>query len=203
MLLYFEQPFPDRKARLISELAEFTLGRFFTPARLKDITINFELVSQVKGSDSAAYCSIDIPLREFTIELDRSMNMRILLLGVAHELIHVKQYLTGQMYEGNDDNHQYRTFWAGNIVNEDKWSAYDAPWEVEAYGMELGILYRWLDASGYLGKYDWADAHLSHRSNLRQLKDAIESYINFETTSETRSLDAIRKDIEVLIKTIK
>ena len=37
--------------------------------------------------------------RDFHIELDSTINLREILINLAHEMVHVKQWVKGEMYE--------------------------------------------------------------------------------------------------------
>ena len=58
---------------------------------------------------------------------------------LAHELVHARQYLTGQMFV--DDEHLDRTFFKGNTYRHNRFK-YDqnTPWEKEAYQIEKEIM---------------------------------------------------------------
>jgi hypothetical protein len=84
--------------------------------------------------------------REFTIEIDKSLNLKTMLLVLAHECVHVKQYATGEL----DDN---LSVWRGRKVNSDKVPYWEHPWEIEAYGREKGLYVRFAEKH-QLGKID-------------------------------------------------
>jgi hypothetical protein len=76
--------------------------------------------------------------RDFEIEIDSSLCKKSLLRALAHEMVHVKQYATGQLkdYVNNND-----TLWEGKTYKGDRdgdeyWTS---PWEIEAYGREVGL----------------------------------------------------------------
>lgn len=77
--------------------------------------------------------------REFVIRLDSRVSRRRMLITLAHEMVHVKQYARAELYHGTRKP-QFR--WQGQWFKEstDYW---DSPWEVEAYGKELGLFVRW------------------------------------------------------------
>ena len=122
--------------------------------RLKnlDITIIFKKLDGVYG-----YClaineegeRLDNP-RSFEIEIEKSMRLRKVLETIAHEMVHVKQYARGELYQGvRIAKHRWQGKWVSN--NIDYW---DQPWEVEAHGREAGLFIRWAEAND-LGKYKW------------------------------------------------
>lgn len=62
--------------------------------------------------------------------IDSSLGFERLLLTLAHEMVHVKQYAKGQVK--NNSRGKVR-FWMGKSVKKDY---YEQPWELEAFGKE-------------------------------------------------------------------
>ena len=71
--------------------------------------------------------------RRFLIEINSHIGSRRILETLAHEMVHVKQYIEG---ETNDD----LTKWRGKKINPDKIDYWIQPWEIDAYGRETGLL---------------------------------------------------------------
>ena len=115
--------------------------------RMKTLEINVKMTTP-KGA--MGYCLME-DKREFEIELDRKLKLRPLLLTVAHEMVHVKQYARREMqdYMINDTHHK----WKDSLV-PDNTNYWDLPWEIEAHGRELGLFVRWCEAND-LGKLSW------------------------------------------------
>jgi hypothetical protein len=68
--------------------------------------------------------------RDFTLYIDKTIPEKEKIRTIAHELVHVKQYLYNELNE-------QMTRWRGKKVSEDDFENYfDRPWEKEAY--ELG-----------------------------------------------------------------
>lgn len=64
--------------------------------------------------------------RFFTIEVDRNQSEDEKLRTIAHEMIHVKQYVKREL---NEEMNR----WKGNKVNAEKIPYHEQPWEVEAH----------------------------------------------------------------------
>lgn len=74
---------------------------------------------------------------DFFIYLQSSMNLCDLLRTLAHEMVHVKQLIRGQL------QHKYQrgkvnAYWCGRKNSKDY---LDQPWEVEAFSKEI-LLFR-------------------------------------------------------------
>lgn len=74
------------------------------------------------------YNASDKP-RDFLIELKRGLEEKDFLETVAHEMVHVRQYLRGELNEE-------MSYWRGNPVDPRKIPYTEQPWEIEAE--ELG-----------------------------------------------------------------
>jgi len=75
------------------------------------------------------YNSKGLP-RDFTLYIDKNLPEEEKIRTIAHELVHVKQYVYNELNE-------QMTLWHGKKVSEDDYENYfDRPWEKEAY--ELG-----------------------------------------------------------------
>lgn len=67
---------------------------------------------------------------------------------LAHEMVHVKQYFYGELQANiSFDNGEFvihRT-WMGEAWSPRPYEHpyFDCPWEIEAYGREFGLYYRW------------------------------------------------------------
>jgi hypothetical protein len=79
---------------------------------------------------------------DFEIDVKRSLRMRDMLVTLAHELVHVKQYVEGSLTQTSD-------------VDIDYW---DRPSEIEAHGRETGLFIRWCEQEN-LSQLKWTQAN--------------------------------------------
>jgi len=74
--------------------------------------------------------------------------------NLAHEMVHVKQFATGQMnrhiitQRTSSGKRLTGTLWEGKVYSSAKYEDseegyYDSPWEIEAYGREVGLYRLW------------------------------------------------------------
>ena len=105
-----------------------------------------------QGKHGFAWCS-DIEELHFDIELEKSLSRDKMISTICHEMVHVKQTARGEleMYNKPSLRGEFVCFegvgiWNGDeyIVNEDTY--YDLPWEIEAYGREVGLRVRYLES---------------------------------------------------------
>lgn len=71
--------------------------------------------------------------RKFLIEIHPGLGARMILETLAHEMVHVKQYI---MNETNDE----LSMWRGDFVDYDSLDYWSHPWEIDAHGREGGLL---------------------------------------------------------------
>ena len=94
------------------------------------------------------YCDWDV--QEKLAEVHIAMKGPAWGLTLAHEMVHVKQYVRHELKEP--------TVWKGTNINTDKVEYWDLPWEIEAHGREIGLFVRWAQKEGYWGK-KWTHAY--------------------------------------------
>jgi hypothetical protein len=65
--------------------------------------------------------------------------LKKVMLDMAHELTHVKQYLNNELFDYADGASRYKGehFPLGHAADEKAY--FNSPWEIEAYGREIGF----------------------------------------------------------------
>jgi hypothetical protein len=82
----------------------------------------------------------DVRPREFTIQLEKTLDELALLTTLAHEMVHVWQYATGKLRLYQDGKHRYD----GKVYSSNT-KYVDRPWESEAYELERVLVEEWLN----------------------------------------------------------
>ena len=146
----------NKKTRGLVELATIWYGEKLLGKRLaSNIKLNIHLRRNLvskEGCEGTAIWEDDfVRPREFSIELDTTYSIRDILITLAHEMVHVKQWAKGEMYEyakpGMVRFHKTKF----NMNEVDYW---DYPWEIEAYGKQLGLFIRFVDAMNLANRND-------------------------------------------------
>lgn len=160
----------DEERALIKEFTSFVLTHFVTPAKLKKADIKIRAINsadlppedQAEFEEASAWMSYDGIVKgrkKFTIELSKCAikkaeklrpRMREFLMFLSHELVHVKQYLNGELFDyanGIESRFQGKVYKVSQSSKMD-WSYYESPFEIEAYGRAEGIYnmfcgYKW------------------------------------------------------------
>jgi hypothetical protein len=123
-----------------------------------DLDLTIELIrnlyrkEDVKGDMLVEDDDEEIP-NEFNIRLDSAMHNQALLRALAHEMVHVKQYVRGEM---RDAGHKI-VVWKGKKHVSDGYTYWDQPWEIEAYGRETGLLEHFIRYRRYQNKKWYRD----------------------------------------------
>jgi len=137
-----------RKRALVESIAEYSLKKLLP--RTQNLEVTIQLVSNLYKKDNVEGDCLPLgedcsPPKEFYIRVDSKLPLKDMLSTVAHELVHVKQFAKGELY---DSTVKDRTRWHGQWMKRtpDYW---DLPWEIEAYGREVGLYTRWVRENGY------------------------------------------------------
>ena len=149
-------------------MTEFAMAKLVPSKRLRNnVSINVHLKHHSEGGEAMLedYANPYRP-RDFKVIIDHHRAEfddygrertdtewgHMLLQTLAHELVHVKQYLTGELLMRRD-----RLYWKGgeaalNVTFEDY---FDLRYEIEAYGREKGLLamflIKWKEIEAELG----------------------------------------------------
>ena len=101
---------------LTAEAVTFAFNQLIP--RIKNCTLNVYLVS----SDSC----FEIDNREYEIRINKNQPGDEFLTAIFHEMVHVKQYIRGQLDQDSDDLNYF-----------------DRPSEIEAYKLQEELLEKW------------------------------------------------------------
>lgn len=134
---------------IVRKAAHYYLARLTGQAH-PDIDLILEFKDGLR--EYKAYCE-RIPStakpRRFRIVINANLGPRSLLESLAHEMVHVKQYAKGEL---KDYVYSKHVKWCGVKMlydEEDDDQYYDSPWEIEAYGRQVGLYsgfkHRYLD----------------------------------------------------------
>lgn len=82
--------------------------------------------------------------KQFKIALSSNYKKKYTLITLAHECVHLKQYVMGEL---SDITSKSKIRWKKEpILNEDKLHYYDQPWEIECHGREWGLYERFIQS---------------------------------------------------------
>lgn len=138
----------QRKKDLI-EAANFFGELLLGPKLAKNIHIKIKIKNKLDVLGECGPISVGRNPRNFEINLCK--RNKDIISTLAHEMVHVKQFARnelGQLWEIKTPRGVLcKARWKGKnwtpSRREDNY--YDAPWEVEAHGREIGLHCRWID----------------------------------------------------------
>ena len=151
----------------IYAMGEFAMARLVPSTRLRNnITLNIHLKHHVVDGEAklSEFTNPKKP-REFKIIIDphraevddfnRTLTdtewSHAILKLLAHELVHVKQYVMGELKSINNGFLYQKTFYSPENFDE----YFEQPFEIEAHGRERGLMYtfmlRWKEIEEEMG----------------------------------------------------
>ena len=126
---------------------EFAMAKFFD---VKDLDKYISVDVDFTNLDVEGHC-IDAGDGEFSIEIKKDLPMREKMIVLMHELVHMKQHIAGELefggiIIGQDGLKCKTTTWMGAEFDEEGTDYFDRPWEIEAFGRQLGLFIRWVES---------------------------------------------------------
>jgi len=112
-----------KKQHLISSVISFMEKEL----KLSNILIDVEVSNLFANENAYGFCSHS-STNEYTIELDRTLELYDLIETICHEMIHVKQYTFGELVDQGN-----KALYKNHLYEIDDLSS---PWEQEAYEKE-------------------------------------------------------------------
>jgi hypothetical protein len=127
-------PDKERFRPFVKKAIQFYAQQLMTPKMLENISVKvkFNKKLDVYGYAGVTDYNDSNKPREFEIEIHPGIGAHDILETLAHEMVHVKQYAYSEMNES-------ATRWRGNKISLKNVDYYNEPWEIEAYGMAVGL----------------------------------------------------------------
>jgi hypothetical protein len=124
----------ERFNEYVQRASQFYAEQLFHKQLLRHIVVTIKFN---KHLDAFGYTSVEKrnskgKAREFLIELHPYISGVEILKTLAHEFVHVKQYVEEELNEE-------QTEWNGQSIDSDAMDYYSLPWEVQAFGVEVGL----------------------------------------------------------------
>lgn len=145
MKVYSSKTPKKTNIKLVKKATFWYADKLLSKRIQKSITIKIRFLDNLyKKTGCLGFCEwvgTNEKPRNFIIELDSNLSEKATLRTIAHEMVHVKQYATGQLKDymsANGIKWEGKLFNKNNSINdlEEYWLS---PWEIEAYGLEVGL----------------------------------------------------------------
>jgi hypothetical protein len=116
----------------------FFADKLFTPQMKRNISIHISFSSTMDnyGETEIDDYNLSGKPREFILNIKRNISDDEIIHTIAHEMVHVKQYVYGQLNE-------QMTTWNGKKVNDGQYGYFDSPWEIEAHQLGDILFYEY------------------------------------------------------------
>lgn len=136
-----------RNADKLEEAARFFAAQLMHARMVQNLEIDLEIVRKIDVDGECISEDDHRNPRYFTIRL-KQMPLEEMIKTLGHEMVHVKQYAKNELSKqfrvargGLSISSKWRGEWWEPKGKEDGY--WDAPWEIEAYGREVGLYHKW------------------------------------------------------------
>jgi len=133
------------------QFVRFFSNRFFTKECSKQISIKLQFVKRkrIRYNEPCAEVEwVDNPRqpRKFKVVIfvESKPSLRYIISSLAHEMVHVKQYVKNELVDLVSTNYNV-SMYKNKKYNLNKTPYFDQPWEIEAYGRTPGLLLEYFE----------------------------------------------------------
>ena len=142
--------FNKKVTQELREAAEFFAYQLMDSRMVRNLTLDIEKYRDLEDPGEVVNEDGTYRSRWFTINIRASKEDEDPVKTLAHEMVHVKQYAKRELRKsicvGKGLRQRRAVVWQGEPWlpkrNEDAY--WDAPWEIEAYGREVGLYHKWV-----------------------------------------------------------
>lgn len=136
-----------RNADKLEEAARFFAAQLMHARMVQNLEIDLEVVRSLDVTGECISEDEHKNPRYFTIRL-KQQPIEEMIRTLGHEMVHVKQYAKNELSKQlrlarggiRIGSKWHGEFWDPKSKEDGYW---DAPWEIEAYGREVGLYHKW------------------------------------------------------------
>lgn len=123
------------------EAINFYLDKLVSKRLKNSLTLFVHFSKDMEACGDCIYLDDYNRPKEFAIniKINSGVTYKTLMQSIAHELVHVKQWATGEMREYVKPGLSNLTSWRKEKVDISKLDYWFLPWEIEAHGLEVGL----------------------------------------------------------------
>ena len=154
--------------KIVKDLTRFCAEMLMSKRMADSLLIRIEFIKDLDNQydGDCEYVDEESRPKEFLIRVNDSLKLSKKLRTICHEMVHVKQYATGEMrYMWRPARH---TKFQGTLY-PDEVEYWDSPWEIEAFGREPGLYTRWIDQRGYAKNIIFDTRHIDDDITFEEL----------------------------------
>ena len=130
----------ENKTQRMKDASVFYCNLIMDRRIVKNLILDIEVVDDYEFLGHCLPDDVGKNPRYFTIILKR--NGDNLYRTLAHEIVHLKQYAKNELSIDDDGIYWYDQPWKPKGKQH---KYFDSPWELEAYGRDFGLYYRWME----------------------------------------------------------
>jgi hypothetical protein len=154
--------------KIVKDLTRFCAEMLMSKRMADSLLIRVEFIKDLDNQydGDCEYVDEESRPKEFLIRVNDALKLSKKLRTICHEMVHVKQYATGEMrYMWRPARH---TKFQGTLY-PDEVEYWDSPWEIEAFGREPGLYTRWIDQRGYAKNIIFDTRHIEDDVTFEEL----------------------------------
>lgn len=133
-----------RLKAIVRDAVEYAGQKLLSKKIRENLEINVKLKDGLQENVAEVeWLDDNVRPRMFEMAIDRTQSEMLQVICIMHEMVHVRQYATGDLVQSMKDsknNKWKKTEW----VDDTKVPYYELPWEIEAHGREKGMLLEWM-----------------------------------------------------------
>jgi hypothetical protein len=154
--------------KIVKDLTRFCANMLMSKRMADSLLIRIEFIKDLDNQydGDCEYVDEESRPKEFLIRVNDALKLSKKLRTICHEMVHVKQYATGEMkYMSRPARF---TKFQGTLY-PDELEYWDSPWEIEAFGREPGLYTRWIDQRGYAKNIIFDTRHIDDDITFEEL----------------------------------
>ena len=155
--------------KIVKDLTRFCAEMLMSKRLADSLLIRIEFIKDLDNQydGDCEYVDEESRPKEFLIRVNNSLKLSKKLRTICHEMVHVKQYATGEMkYMSRPARF---TKFQGTLY-PDEFDYWDSPWEIEAFGREPGLYTRWIDSRGHSKNIIFDTRHVEDEITFEEIE---------------------------------
>jgi hypothetical protein len=154
--------------KIVKDLTRFCANMLMSKRMADSLLIRIEFIKDLDNQydGDCEYVDEESRPKEFLIRVNDALKLSKKLRTICHEMVHVKQYATGEMKYMSRPA-RFTKF--QGMLYPDELEYWDSPWEIEAFGREPGLYTRWIDQRGYTKNIIFDTRHIEDDITFEEL----------------------------------
>lgn len=147
MELYIDSDFDNETKDLLEKAVTYFVEDNLPPYIVKNLDISIMSDNDMENAADIIFIS----KREYAIHINVKKSLSTIISSVMHELVHLEQHTRGHLKHIDEVTVQFRN----KKYSLPLTSYYKRPWEIEAYGREVGLYIEFIQHIGESAQEKW------------------------------------------------